>query len=200
RSLRYRLAYRRSGPSARNHWCRTCRVLRTRSGTTFPSRAAAMLPFCPQYPRHISLRPARLFLAQCDGPAETWLDACTGHGASSGDQPQPHAGDLAERLFARLLGTLPSVPPGSHFGCYGREPAARGVRPFTVAAPRPDGIGPPDCLRESFQSDAGPRGGTRAGVRDRKSTRLNSSHVAISYAVFCLKKKKKNKKSHFERS
>src|SRR5437660_3043378 len=28
--------------------------------------------------------------------------------------------------------------------------------------------------------------------RDRKSTRLNSSHVAISYAVFCLKKKKQN--------
>src|SRR5579872_7584061 len=28
--------------------------------------------------------------------------------------------------------------------------------------------------------------------RDRKSTRLNSSHVRISYAVFCLKKKKKN--------
>src|SRR5437870_11179332 len=27
--------------------------------------------------------------------------------------------------------------------------------------------------------------------KDRKSTRLNSSHVAISYAVFCLKKKKK---------
>src|SRR5690625_6689593 len=30
-------------------------------------------------------------------------------------------------------------------------------------------------------------------ARDRKSTRLNSSHVAISYAVFCLKKKKHNK-------
>src|SRR5690625_6082453 len=29
---------------------------------------------------------------------------------------------------------------------------------------------------------------------DRKSTRLNSSHVAISYAVFCLKKKRQNKK------
>src|SRR5256885_2657540 len=28
------------------------------------------------------------------------------------------------------------------------------------------------------------------GVRDRKSTRLNSSHLVISYAVFCLKKKK----------
>src|SRR3712207_8080891 len=30
-------------------------------------------------------------------------------------------------------------------------------------------------------------------ITDRKSTRLNSSHANISYAVFCLKKKKKNK-------
>src|SRR5690349_24006604 len=30
-------------------------------------------------------------------------------------------------------------------------------------------------------------------LKDRKSTRLNSSHVEISYAVFCLKKKKKKK-------
>src|SRR5690625_6927747 len=34
-----------------------------------------------------------------------------------------------------------------------------------------------------------------AGGSDRKSTRLNSSHVAISYAVFCLKKKTTNTKS-----
>src|SRR5688572_32156485 len=33
----------------------------------------------------------------------------------------------------------------------------------------------------------------RFGVEDRKSTRLNSSHSQISYAVFCLKKKKKNR-------
>src|SRR5690625_7023767 len=32
-------------------------------------------------------------------------------------------------------------------------------------------------------------------VRDRKSTRLNSSHVAISYAVFCLKKKRRTAKT-----
>src|SRR5690349_22558497 len=31
--------------------------------------------------------------------------------------------------------------------------------------------------------------------QDRKSTRLNSSHVEISYAVFCLKKKKKKKQT-----
>src|SRR3712207_8754563 len=34
-------------------------------------------------------------------------------------------------------------------------------------------------------------GAQRRGISDRKSTRLNSSHANISYAVFCLKKKKK---------
>src|SRR5687768_17962103 len=38
-----------------------------------------------------------------------------------------------------------------------------------------------------------PRG--RRGCEDRKSTRLNSSHGYISYAVFCLKKKKKKKQT-----
>src|SRR5437868_10739852 len=42
---------------------------------------------------------------------------------------------------------------------------------------------------------AGPRSQFKYRRRglDRKSTRLNSSHVSISYAVFCLKKKKKTK-------
>src|SRR2546422_7707915 len=35
-------------------------------------------------------------------------------------------------------------------------------------------------------------------LRDRKSTRLNSSHGYISYAVFCLKKKKKKQESHIK--
>src|SRR2546430_5966421 len=40
-----------------------------------------------------------------------------------------------------------------------------------------------------------------AAVPDRKSTRLNSSHSQISYAVFCLKKKKKHRQSeHIPRS
>src|SRR2546430_15648220 len=40
---------------------------------------------------------------------------------------------------------------------------------------------------------AGFRGAGEITDRDRKSTRLNSSHSQISYAVFCLKKKKKKK-------
>src|SRR5207245_11705853 len=48
--------------------------------------------------------------------------------------------------------------------------------------------------RTPLPSPPRPRGGCRRGARsgsDRKSTRLNSSHGSISYAVFCLKKKKK---------
>src|SRR5690349_23583256 len=40
-------------------------------------------------------------------------------------------------------------------------------------------------------ADAGRSPGSGTSCGDRKSTRLNSSHVEISYAVFCLKKKKK---------
>src|SRR5256885_4128840 len=38
---------------------------------------------------------------------------------------------------------------------------------------------------------------TDSAAQDRKSTRLNSSHLVISYAVFCLKKKKKRLKAQF---
>src|SRR5690349_23511918 len=46
-----------------------------------------------------------------------------------------------------------------------------------------------EALRVAIADGKGPGAITAA---DRKSTRLNSSHVEISYAVFCLKKKKKN--------
>src|SRR5699024_999692 len=65
----------------------------------------------------------------------------------------------------------------------GRSPRGRDLRPHhhRGAADRGaerDGAGP-----------RGRRGRGRARREDRKSTRLNSSHVSISYAVFCLKKK-----------
>src|SRR5438034_2443806 len=53
----------------------------------------------------------------------------------------------------------------------------------------------PDLSRELFFESANERalGGNPTRIKDRKSTRLNSSHTVISYAVFCLKKKKKKK-------
>src|SRR5690606_41058007 len=55
-----------------------------------------------------------------------------------------------------------------------------------------------DTVKVTFRVDKGVKLGdrTEASIKiktDRKSTRLNSSHVKISYAVFCLKKKKNQK-------
>src|SRR2546430_13204972 len=50
------------------------------------------------------------------------------------------------------------------------------------------------CARREGRRGAGV--GSRPARKDRKSTRLNSSHSQISYAVFCLKKKKNTPRSH----
>src|SRR5437660_10840093 len=50
----------------------------------------------------------------------------------------------------------------------------------------------PEHVTVVFDAAHGPK--KRAETSHKKSTRLNSSHVAISYAVFCLKKKKKKNK------
>src|SRR3954471_25099262 len=47
------------------------------------------------------------------------------------------------------------------------------------------------CSTTAVSPMTSPSGWEACRARDRKSTRLNSSHVEISYAVFCLKKKKK---------
>src|SRR5689334_24184664 len=74
--------------------------------------------------------------------------------------------------------------------------APRGGRAGLVGA-----FGEPPARRDPRQPGAARRGGDarvlarafRHAHGDRKSTRLNSSHSSISYAVFCLKKKKDNK-------
>src|SRR5438067_6994800 len=48
---------------------------------------------------------------------------------------------------------------------------------------------PVDVQHLRFQKRRAIAGDDRTSCQDRKSTRLNSSHVSISYAVFCLKKK-----------
>src|SRR5690625_6158304 len=88
-----------------------------------------------------------------------------------------------------------AVSPGSGMGGgrdmarnggAGRGPGSEGVQD---AGPWTGQQGVQEVLgrRVSARPQAQPTGVSQA---DRKSTRLNSSHVAISYAVFCLKKKK----------
>src|SRR5438445_2469756 len=63
----------------------------------------------------------------------------------------------------------------------------------TGAAPRADQT---LVIREGKIASLGDRASTKIPEGDRKSTRLNSSHANISYAVFCLKKKKKVQKTN----
>src|SRR2546429_3899689 len=73
-----------------------------------------------------------------------------------------------------------------------RSAGARRAQERAVAAPALQEPGGPRLSRLALRRGVGRvQPGRRARPRDRKSTRLNSSHGYISYAVFCLKKKKK---------
>src|SRR5690606_41132560 len=119
--------------------------------------------------------------------------------------PHEHRGDVAVAgavaAAAAAVGEHDDPPGAGRQGEVAPEPDRAGVHDDVLVAPPVPG-GPA----------AGPAGGRGAGrgarlrrgpgparrrraprpaPRDRKSTRLNSSHVKISYAVFCLKKKTK---------
>src|SRR5437868_12762124 len=80
-----------------------------------------------------------------------------------------------------------------------RPPPRSTLFPYTTLFRSPDerGVvaGQHVLVPRDLELQHRPRGGelTAGPMLDRKSTRLNSSHVSISYAVFCLKKKKKTK-------
>src|SRR5207253_9529999 len=104
------------------------------------------------------------------------------------------------RSFTLFLVTAPAYtalyPLSLHdaLPIYPRQHVEAGVEHEPIADPAVDAH--PVRHLVADDRDAGERPGRRRrGVvpEDRKSTRLNSSHVAISYAVFCLKKKKAHK-------
>src|SRR3712207_8799567 len=87
-------------------------------------------------------------------------------------------------LFRSREAEFPARAPRLRIGEHG--PVAAGLEQVTavVLAPRDAGV---DRAR---QAELDHLLGRHAVLGDRKSTRLNSSHANISYAVFCLKKKK----------
>src|SRR2546426_9640705 len=96
----------------------------------------------------------------------------------------------------------------SHFCCFFcffflmiRRPPRSTLFPYTTlfrSAPElvltAAGLGVLLLVAWRHRTVAAPAARRSATVRDRKSTRLNSSHLVISYAVFCLKKKKNSNK------
>src|SRR5438045_8319465 len=79
-------------------------------------------------------------------------------------------------------------PPVFIFFSSRRRPPRSTLFPYTTLFRSAHGGGQPD--RRMAARPAVPDR-HRASSQDRKSTRLNSSHLGISYAVFCLKKKKR---------
>src|SRR5690606_40768213 len=103
---------------------------------------------------------------------------------------------LFSAVFLLLIRRRPSSPLFPYTTLF------RSVGSFAAIALSIDSICPGVCLRKiritfslrrTLGSSADGTSATGAGggtSEDRKSTRLNSSHVKISYAVFCLKKKR----------
>src|SRR2546429_7021076 len=76
-----------------------------------------------------------------------------------------------------------------------RRPPRSTLFPYTTLF-RSREIIPKDELTTVLDNIGLPYSGINLTYRDRKSTRLNSSHGYISYAVFCLKKKKTSPDAH----
>src|SRR5690606_41725131 len=126
-----------------------------------------------------------------------------GHGVRPG-QGRPRIGHGADRVVIAALPGTPREPPSpsdtipSCTTAFGR---ARGAPRSPRAGFRPVPAGPYRTAATALKARTGtfaPRITLSATLPriarempDRKSTRLNSSHVKISYAVFCLKKKKR---------
>src|SRR5258707_3238866 len=77
-----------------------------------------------------------------------------------------------------------------------RRPPRSTLFPYTTLfrSPAPGATGNA-AHQKQIQQGRGPQPAAQVRRADRKSTRLNSSHANISYAVFCLKKKKKHSAS-----
>src|SRR5207248_5254877 len=88
--------------------------------------------------------------------------------------------------YTTLFRSLQPWPASFHPDVGSDRPAARAVRDVH----RPGALAVAAWQRAPGRVGQ-VRAGSREGARDRKSTRLNSSHRTIWYAVFCLKKKNK---------
>src|SRR5690606_3976308 len=140
------------------------------------------------------------------GPS--WPPSSTRSAASATPPPSTSSRSASPGSRPRSPSTAPSSPP---WACPGRAPGWRNASPPSAASsphtrrscphssppPRERRVMSPDEILQGLYDNTLVGNGPavldlthQALGQDRKSTRLNSSHVKISYAVFCLKKKK----------
>src|SRR5256712_4466286 len=145
-----------------------------------------LFPGAPQ-PLHIFESRYRQLLADCLAADRRFGVTYVAPPRAPDDDPAPTPGDLG--CVAQIRSTQ-ELPDGRS------NILAVGERRFVLVAwcagDHPYRLGRVEEFDDE-PSEPGEAEALAAGVRDRKSTRLNSSHDQISYAVFCLKKKKQNK-------
>src|SRR5690606_15734473 len=126
------------------------------------------------------------------GPTSAFVARCPIVTAETG----PVGPAAARKRFSQPSRTvLSSGAPNSMKSCASKcERVPLGLPHAWIAARRPDWKSGWSGASAGWNPKKPSRSTTLAPLQDRKSTRLNSSHVKISYAVFCLKKKKKKKK------
>src|SRR5262245_22349450 len=109
------------------------------------------------------------------------------------DQMNPSANRITRRAILRGAGVTLALPWLESFAPQAGI-AARAGSVDAAAFPKRFGVVFLGCgVNEDHwgSEGSGPEMKLSQSLSDRKSTRLNSSHLGISYAVFCLKKKKK---------
>src|SRR5215475_4067178 len=149
--------------------------------TVAPSRRATRLCQTSQALRHHGQRAA----------GEADADKQDQHGGTRRDEPR----ELRPPTTRTREPTGPTAAEHDECETGGGQ---RGRHPEPVPDDEQDAEGGAPQPDRAEQDDQRRRAGDEAtgdthADEDRKSTRLNSSHVKISYAVFCLKKKKKKK-------
>src|SRR5205807_7574964 len=102
---------------------------------------------------------------------------------------------LVPTAFIVFFCTPPAPTEISPLSLHDALPISSSPRGACTSCPRATTASRPSSgsLKRSSRPRATPCCFESSDSRDRKSTRLNSSHLVISYAVFCLKKKKKKK-------
>src|SRR5699024_11483510 len=106
--------------------------------------------------------------------------------------PPPHGTPPPDTYSLSLHDALPICPSRAILSMNNPCPPSPSVSPVDATAIQPTTTsGGPEAGLDSAPASCAIRSASeiRVSTIDRKSTRLNSSHVSISYAVFCLKKK-----------
>jgi len=162
--------------------------------------------FWPDFPMQAFINPVKHYDSYLRQDGKANPEFCKGKywvNASSGESRQPAIVDTNRQVILDPSVIFSGMNAIMSIGLYpilknktGISANINAVMVLGGGTPTATGAGPVDVnsvfgdFANDMGGNVGHNAGSNLGDADRKSTRLNSSHITISYAVFCLKKKK----------